>query len=141
AGTSDIGSITGLYTVLVEGDDMNEPIADTARGILDGHFVLSRRLHAMGHFPAIDVLESISRLMKEVSQSDHKEAAQLLRILLSAYRENEDMITVGAYNHGSNPLVDKSLRLQGEIRNFLQQKVEDPTEFVDTIEWMKTIVQ
>jgi len=141
AGTSDIGSITGLYTVLVEGDDMNEPIADTARGILDGHFVLSRRLAAMGHFPAIDVLESISRLMKEVSQSDHKEAAQLLRILLSAYRENEDMITVGAYNHGSNPLVDKSLRLQGEIRNFLQQKVEDPTEFVDTIEWMKTIVQ
>ena len=95
----------------------------------------------MGHFPAIDVLESISRLMKEVSNDEHKQAAQLLRTLLSAYRENEDMITVGAYNHGSNSLVDKSLRLQGDIRNFLQQKVDDPTEFYDTIEWLKTIVQ
>jgi flagellum-specific ATP synthase len=141
AGTSDIGSITGLYTVLVEGDDMNEPIADTARGILDGHFVLSRRLAAMGHFPAIDVLDSISRLMKEVSNEEHKQAAQLLRTLLSAYREHEDMISVGAYNHGSNPLVDKALRLQGDMGNFLKQKVEDPTDFYDTVEWLKTIVQ
>jgi flagellum-specific ATP synthase len=141
AGTSDIGSITGLYTVLVEGDDMNEPIADTARGILDGHFVLSRRLAAMGHFPAIDVLDSISRLMKEVSNEEHKQAAQLLRTLLSAYREHEDMISVGAYNHGSNPLVDKALRFQGDMGNFLKQKVEDPTDFYDTVEWLKTIVQ
>lgn len=141
AGTSDIGSITGLYTVLVEGDDMNEPIADTARGILDGHFVLTRRLAAMGHFPAIDVLESISRLMKEVATSEHKNYAQKLRALLSAYRENEDMITVGAYNHGANPLVDKSIKLQEEIKRFLQQAVEDPTDFPDTIEWMKVIAE
>jgi flagellar biosynthesis/type III secretory pathway ATPase len=120
---------------------MNEPIADTARGILDGHFVLSRRLAAMGHFPAIDVLDSISRLMKEVSNEEHKQAAQLLRTLLSAYREHEDMISVGAYNHGSNPLVDKALRLQGDMGNFLKQKVEDPTDFYDTVEWLKTIVQ
>lgn len=139
AGTSDIGSITGLYTVLVEGDDMNEPIADMARGILDGHFVLTRKLAAMGHFPAIDVLESISRLMKEVAKTDHKSSAQQLRMLLSAYRENEDMISVGAYSHGSNALVDKAIKMQEDIKRFLQQAVEDPTDFNDTIEWMKAI--
>lgn len=139
AGTSDIGSITGLYTVLVEGDDMNEPIADMARGILDGHFVLTRKLAAMGHFPAIDVLESISRLMKEVAHPEHKKSAQQLRMLLSAYRENEDMISVGAYSHGANALVDKSIKMQEDIKRFLQQAVEDPTDFGDTIEWMKAI--
>jgi len=139
AGTSDIGSITGLYTVLVEGDDMNEPIADMARGILDGHFVLTRKLAAMGHFPAIDILESISRLMKEVAHPEHKKSAQQLRMLLSAYRENEDMISVGAYSHGANALVDKSIKMQEDIKRFLQQAVEDPTDFGDTIEWMKAI--
>lgn len=134
AGTSDIGTITALYTVLVEGDDMNEPIADTARGILDGHIVLSRRLAAMGHYPAIDVLESVSRVMKDVIHPQHRTNAQNMKEMLAAYREAEDMISVGAYQKGANPMVDKAMDLRNQTRKFLRQEVEDPTDFKQIVE-------
>jgi flagellum-specific ATP synthase len=134
AGTSDIGTITALYTVLVEGDDMNEPIADTARGILDGHIVLSRRLAAMGHYPAIDVLESVSRVMKDVITPQHRSNAQTMKEMLAAYREAEDMISVGAYQKGANPMVDKAIELRNQTRKFLRQQVEDPTDFRQIVE-------
>ncbi len=134
AGTSDIGTITALYTVLVEGDDMNEPIADAARGILDGHIVLSRRLAAMGHYPAIDVLESVSRVMKDVINSQHRVNAQSMKEMLAAYREAEDMISVGAYQKGANLMVDKAMELRNQTREFLRQEVEDPTEYRQIVE-------
>ncbi len=115
------GSITGFYTVLVEGDDTNEPIADAVRGTLDGHVVLSRKLAEQGHFPAIDVLASLSRLMIDVTQTEHRQAATSLRQLLSAHRQAEDLISIGAYQSGANALVDAALRLQEPIQNFLQQ--------------------
>jgi flagellum-specific ATP synthase len=133
AGTSDLGSITALYTVLVEGDDMNEPIADAARGILDGHIVLSRRLAALGHYPAIDILESVSRVMKDVITPQHRSAAQGMKEVLAAYREAEDMISVGAYQKGSNPLVDKAIELRPHTRKFFRQVVEDPTGYRDVV--------
>lgn len=133
AGTSDLGTITALYTVLVEGDDMNEPIADAARGILDGHIVLSRRLAALGHYPAIDILESVSRVMKDVITPQHRSAAQGMKEVLAAYREAEDMISVGAYQKGSNPLVDKAIELRPHTRKFFRQVVEDPTGYRDVV--------
>ncbi len=133
AGTSDLGTITALYTVLVEGDDMNEPIADAARGILDGHIVLSRRLAALGHYPAIDILESVSRVMKDVITPQHRSAAQGMKEVLAAYREAEDMISVGAYQKGSNPLVDKAIELRPHTRKFFRQQVEDPTGYRDVV--------
>ncbi|MFN8360221.1 MAG: FliI/YscN family ATPase [Candidatus Kapaibacterium sp.] len=133
AGTSDLGTITALYTVLVEGDDMNEPIADAARGILDGHIVLSRRLAALGHYPAIDILESVSRVMKDVITPQHRSAAQGMKEVLAAYREAEDMISVGAYQRGSNPLVDKAVELRPLTRKFFRQQVEDPTGYRDVV--------
>ena len=133
AGTSDLGTITALYTVLVEGDDMNEPIADAARGILDGHIVLSRRLAALGHYPAIDILESVSRVMKDVITPQHRSAAQGMKEVLAAYREAEDMISVGAYQKGSNPLVDKAIELRPQTRKFFRQVVEDPTGYRDVV--------
>jgi len=134
AGTSDVGTITALYTVLVEGDDMNEPIADAARGILDGHIVLSRRLAAMGHYPAIDVLESVSRVMKDVISPQHRIDAQNMKEMLAAYREAEDMISVGAYQKGANSMVDKAMELRTLTREFLRQEVEDPTNFQEIVE-------
>lgn len=121
SGRTNCGSITGIYTVLVEGDDMNEPIADAVRGTLDGHVVLSRRLAELGHFPAIDVLASLSRLMAEVTQDEHRYAATSLRQLLAAHRQSDDLISIGAYQSGANSLVDAALRLQEPIQAFLQQ--------------------
>ena len=121
SGRTNRGSITGLYTVLVEGDDTNEPIADAVRGTLDGHVVLSRKLAEHGHFPAIDVLASVSRLMTDVTGDEHRRAATSLRQLLAAHRQAEDLISIGAYQHGANALVDAALRLQEPIRRFLQQ--------------------
>ena len=103
AGTSDKGSITALYTVLVEGDDFNEPISDAARGILDGHIILSRKLANLGHFPAIDTLDSISRVMGKVIFDDHLKAARKIKELLATYRMSEDLISIGAYQKGTNP--------------------------------------
>lgn len=140
AGTSDVGSITGLYTVLVEGDDMNEPIADAARGILDGHIVLSRKLASLGHYPAIDVLESISRVRNDVISKEHRQAAQKVIELLAAYRMSEDLISVGAYRKGTNPLTDKAIASIDKINNFLKQDIYENADFNDTIDILLNLV-
>lgn len=119
------GSITGIYTVLVEGGDMDEPIADAVRGISDGHILLSRQLAARNHFPAIDVLGSISRVMTKVASKEHKIVASHLRDLLAAYKESEDLITVGAYARGSNPKVDKAIVIYDDLINLLRQQIEE----------------
>lgn len=119
------GSITGIYTVLVEGGDMDEPIADAVRGISDGHIVLSRQLAARNHFPAIDVLASISRVMTKVATKEHKIVASHLRDLLAAYKESEDLITVGAYARGSNPKVDKAIVIYEDLIGLLRQQIEE----------------
>lgn len=140
AGTSADGSITALYTVLVEGDDMNEPIADAARGILDGHIVLARKLAAMGHYPAIDVLESISRLMSDVAAPEHRRIAKQFKEMLAAYREAEDLISVGAYQRGSNALVDKAIERKREIDDFLRQGYDEYCAMRTTIEQLGRVV-
>ncbi|MGI6680570.1 MAG: FliI/YscN family ATPase [Bdellovibrionota bacterium] len=123
AGTCDKeGSITGLYTVLVEGDDMNEPIADATRGILDGHIVLDRKLAGRGHFPAIDILQSVSRVMPDVVRDEVVQNASMLRDLVATYRDNEDLITIGAYKEGQNIKVDRAVSLNDDINKFLKQK-------------------
>ncbi|MGZ4598629.1 FliI/YscN family ATPase [Oryzihumus sp.] len=131
AGTAERGSITGLYTVLVEGDDMNDPIADAARSILDGHVVLDRRLATSGHFPSIDVLESISRSVNAITSRDQRADATALRQLLAARRDAKDLVEIGAYVAGSNPLVDRALRQADAIDGFLRQDVEDVTGLSD----------
>jgi flagellum-specific ATP synthase len=127
AGAGERGSITGLYTVLVEGDDMNEPIGDAARSILDGHVVLSRKLASAGHFPAIDVLESISRVTGAICTPEQRTAATELRRLLAAHREARDLIEIGAYVPGTNPLVDRAVALREVIDMFLRQDMDDST--------------
>jgi flagellum-specific ATP synthase len=127
AGRIGRGSITGFYSVLVEGDDPNEPISDTVRGLLDGHIWLSRKLATRGHYPAIDVLESVSRLMIDVADRRHREAAQRVRELMAAYRDHEDLISVGAYRPGSNHSVDLACELQQDLNEFLRQRVDEPS--------------
>jgi flagellum-specific ATP synthase len=128
AGTSDRGSITGLYTVLVDGDDMNEPIADAVRSILDGHVVLTRSLAHSGHYPAIDVLQSVSRLIGEIVTPEVREAGTRLRSALAAYREKEDLISIGAYQPGTDPVLDAAIGLRPAIDAFLKQRVDEPCE-------------
>jgi flagellum-specific ATP synthase len=125
AGQAERGSITGLYTVLVEGDDMNEPIADAARSILDGHIVLSRRLATAGHFPSIDVLESVSRVVGAVSTPAQQQAATTLRSLMAAYRDAKDLIEIGAYVAGTNALVDRAIVLRDATDAFLRQGIHE----------------
>lgn len=132
-GTGREGSITGIYTVLVDGDDMNEPIADAVRSILDGHVVLSRAIAAQNHYPAIDVLNSVSRVMLDIVTKEHYQAAQRMRSLLAAYREAEDLINIGAYVSGSNPNIDEAIRMIQEIRAFLQQDVHEMSAMETTI--------
>jgi flagellum-specific ATP synthase len=127
AGTGATGSITGLYTVLVEGDDHNEPIADTARSILDGHIVLTRKLATAGHFPAIDVLESISRVATAVVSPDRMADAREIRKLLGALRDVRELIEIGAYQTGSDPLVDRARQLEPAMDAFLRQSMDDAT--------------
>ncbi len=129
AGLTEHGSITGFYTVLVDGDDMNEPIADTARGILDGHIILSRHLAEKGQFPAIDVLQSVSRLMDDLVSPDHRRAAREFRKNLAIYRETEDLINIGAYRKGANPEVDRACALIGDMRRFLEQDSRECSDF------------
>jgi len=131
-GCNDKGTITGLYTVLVEGDDFNEPISDTARSILDGHIVLSRDLAHKNHYPAVDVLQSISRVMPDVTSKEQQEYAGILRNLLAVYKQNEDLINIGAYVKGSNPTCDKAIALMPKINEFLQQSVDDKIDFETT---------
>lgn len=131
AGTSDAGSITGLYTVLVDGDDLEEPVADAIRSILDGHVVLSRDLANKNHFPAIDVLKSISRCMGDVIDDDHRKASRELLALMAVYRENEDLITLGAYQKGSDPRVDLAIKLREKWQPYLRQDRNESTPFAD----------
>jgi flagellum-specific ATP synthase len=131
SGLTNSGSITGLYTVLVEGDDTNEPIADAVRGTLDGHVILSRKLAEQGHFPAIDVLMSVSRLMNDVTSEEHRSAAISLRQLLAAHRQAEDLISIGAYQKGANAAVDAALRMQEPIQMFLQQNRTESSTLAD----------
>jgi len=119
------GTITAFYTVLVEGDDMNEPVADTVRGILDGHIVLTRRLADRGHYPAIDILASVSRVMPEVVSREHQQVATQVKEMLATYQEMEDLINIGAYRSGSNPRVDRSISLIDPIKAFLQQDIAE----------------
>ena len=127
AGMAKTGSITGLYTVLVDGDDLNDPIADNVRSILDGHIVLSRRFATQGHYPAIDVLESISRAQKALTTPEQRADATTVRRLLAARRDAKDLIDIGAYVRGSNPLVDRALRQADVIDGFLRQDMDDLT--------------
>ncbi len=133
AGNARRGSITGLYTVLVEGDDMNEPIADAARSILDGHIVLSRKLASSGHYPAVDVLESVSRVMPDVATIEHRRAASYVLDLMASYREAEDLINIGAYVKGSSQKIDKSVSMIDSIRKFLRQGMDENSRLEDAI--------
>jgi flagellum-specific ATP synthase len=134
AGQAERGSITAFYSVLVEGDDPNEPISDAVRGLLDGHVWLSRKLASAGQYPAIDLLDSLSRLMNDLADSDHRRAALLLRQVLAAYRDQEDMVSIGAYRGGSNRLVDIWIENRQAIRQFLTQEVENGSTFDDSRE-------
>ncbi|MDR1668630.1 MAG: FliI/YscN family ATPase [Oscillospiraceae bacterium] len=133
-GNAPNGSITALYTVLVEGDDLNEPITDTARGILDGHIVLSRAMANRNHYPAIDVLASISRLMPDVTKREHYKQAGRIKSMMAVYRDAQDIINIGAYKSGSNPDIDASIKLNKPITEFLQQDVDDGSPFETTLE-------
>ena len=140
SGTSGSGSITGLYTVLVDGDDMTEPVTDTARSILDGHIVLSRQLAHRNHYPAIDVLESISRVMSDIVDDEHKKVAAEIRKNLSVYRDAEDLINVGAYVKGSNPDIDRAISVIKGINEFLVQDTEEKFDYQQTLEIMAKTV-
>jgi len=139
AGNFPTGSITGFFTVLVEGDDFNEPICDAVRGILDGHIILSRQLGAAGHYPAIDVLNSVSRLQSQISTPDQKRAARLMREALSSYHQAEDLIQLGAYVNGTNPKLDRSIQLRPEIMEFLRQDSAHSAPLDETLGRMKQI--
>jgi len=134
------GSITGFYTILVEGDDLSDPIADHSRAILDGHIVLSRDLASRNFYPAIDILESVSRLMNDVVDNEHKAAAGVFRDLLNTYYKAEDMVNIGAYKQGANPKIDLALAKIEEFNNFLKQQVDDPSELDDAINKLKLLI-
>lgn len=141
AGTSSTGSITGLYTVLVDGDDMNEPITDTVRGILDGHIVLDRKLANQNHYPAIDVLQSISRLMPSICTEEHVALSNEIKDILATYRESEDLINIGAYKMGTNSKIDRSIRIIDQINDFLKQEMLTNYSFDETIKILENIIQ
>ncbi len=134
------GSITGVYTVLVEGDDTNEPVADTVRGILDGHIVLSRKLANQNHFPAIDISASISRLMTEIVPAEHRELAARIRDILSVYQQNEDLISIGAYKAGANPRLDYAVSKINAVNEFLTQGIEEAFSITESVEKMGAIL-
>lgn len=140
SGNFEKGSITGVYTVLVEGDDTNEPVADTVRGILDGHIVLTRKLANEGHFPAIDIGASISRLMTSVVSKEHEEAASGIRNILSIYAQNEDLVSIGAYKAGTNPKLDYAISKIGQVNRFLVQKVDEKFTYGDILTEMNRIL-
>jgi flagellum-specific ATP synthase len=135
--TAHQGSITGLYTILVEADDMNEPVADSCRAILDGHVVLSRELASQNHYPAIDVLNSVSRVMRDIVTPEHLEAAGRIRSILATYKSVEDLLSIGAYVKGSNPKVDHALQRLETVQGFLRQGREEDAKWVDTLQKLK----
>jgi flagellum-specific ATP synthase len=139
SGMSDKGSITAFYTVLVDGDDFNEPIADAVRGILDGHIVLSRELAARNHYPAIDILSSVSRLMPEIAEDEHKQLASIARDLMATYKDSEDLINIGAYVKGSSKKIDMAITYNEPIEKFLKQGVKEHTKFKDSLAALKGI--
>lgn len=141
AGCVESGSITGLYTVLVDGDDFNEPITDTARSILDGHIMLDRRLAHKNHYPAVDVLQSISRCMSQIADREHKKAAGRLKNALATYNEAEDLINIGAYKAGSNPSIDFAISKIDAINNFLMQETDEKFSFEDTRQQLIDLLQ
>lgn len=134
------GSITGIYTVLVEGDDIHDPIGDAVRGIVDGHIVLSRKLASHGHYPAVDVLASLSRLMSRVADGTHQKVANRFRSILAIWDENEELIRLGAYRKGTAAHVDEAVDKYPHLKEFLCQAVEEPTEFSEAVAWMGTIL-
>lgn len=138
-GSSDKGTITGLYTVLVDGDDLTEPITDTARGILDGHIVLSRKLANSNHYPAIDVLASISRVMPNIASKEHIKIASTIKDIMSVYNEAEDLINIGAYKRGSNKKIDLAIKLIDDINGFLKQETYKSPTFEETLETLQNI--
>jgi len=139
AGNASNGSITGLYAVLVDGDDFNEPISDTARGILDGHIVLSRKMAHKNHYPAIDVLQSISRCMSGIATKEHKAFSGKLRNVLATYNEAEDLINIGAYKSGSNPEIDYAITKINKVNDFLTQDVDTKYQFDEEMELLEDI--
>lgn len=139
-GTSQKGSITAFYTVLMEGDDINDPVVDTVRGIVDGHVFLSRKVAEQNHYPAIDVLGSISRLFTEICDAEHQKAAAKMRTLLALYRENKDLIDVGMYQAGANPKLDIAIELMPQINGFLRQSVKDSVNMKNTIDTLKQMM-
>jgi len=141
SGTSIVGSITAFYTILVEGDDFNEPIADHSRSILDGHIILSRDLAARNHYPAIDVPHSVSRLMVNLVSDEHREAAGKLREVLARYAEAEDLINIGAYVKGSNPKIDYALSKIDQVNNFLKQGTYEKVDFEETVSQLISIFE
>lgn len=141
AGCDDKGSITGLYTVLVDGDDFNEPITDTARSILDGHIMLDRRLAHKNHYPAIDVLQSISRCMSQIATKEHKAAAGKLKNVLATYNEAEDLINIGAYKSGSNPDIDYAIEKIRAVNEFLMQETDEKYDFDTIVEKLSALFE
>lgn len=141
AGNTNNGSITGFYTVLVDGDDMTEPIADTVRSILDGHVVLSRKLANKGQFPAVDPLQSVSRVMPDIVTTDHRKRAVVFNEILATYKEAEDLINIGAYVKGSNPQIDHALANIMNLRNFLKQDMTEATLYEETIGRLNQIIE
>ena len=141
SGVTTQGSITGIYTVLVEGDDNNEPISDALRGLLDGHFVLSRKIAHRGRYPAIDILSSLSRLQSHLVDTEHQRCASLVRTMLSAYQENEDLITIGAYQKGSSSLVDRAITLKPQIDEFLSQLSRQSADWSSSIAALKHLAE
>ena len=139
AGCSENGSITGLYTVLVEGEDFNEPITDTARSILDGHIMLTRKLANRNHYPAVDVLQSISRCMSMIASGEHKAAAGKLKNIMATYNEAEDLINIGAYKRGSNPNIDRAISKIDEVNEYLLQDTDAKFTFEESIEQLEAL--
>ncbi|MCE2928885.1 MAG: flagellar protein export ATPase FliI [Candidatus Caenarcaniphilales bacterium] len=137
SGTSDKGSITALYTVLVEGDDMNEPVSDLVRGVLDGHIVLSRDLAHKNHYPAIDILQSVSRVMPSIVDKEHMQAAGQIRSFMATYKDAQDLINIGAYQKGSNPDIDKAIKAYPKINSLLRQATEEDVSEEETLRLMK----
>ena len=141
AGRASKGSITGLYTVLVDGDDFNEPITDTARSILDGHIMLDRKLAHKNHYPAIDVLQSISRCMSAIADKEHKQAAGKLKNVLATYHDAEDLINIGAYKKGSNPDIDYSIEKIKPVNEFLMQATDEKVTFEQTVKLLEQLFE
>lgn len=140
AGTNEKGTITGLYTVLVDGDDMNEVIADTVRGILDGHFIMDRKLAERGQYPAVNILKSISRVMNQIADPNHLQTAQQIRSLMAVYEENHELIQIGAYKNGSNAEIDKAIHFHQKIQSFLKQETDEYATLQESINMMKELL-